>query len=136
MFSKSSRGRPENVLGTSQINLPETSVGRHFETSPGRQIRTSRGRQFGTFPGWSNRCFRGRPGDISGGSPRDVLGTNIYWLDNKMFSLDLTFLIVSSFQRACIMRTASNLINVDSWIMLARFIPRCFGIILSMINLM
>ena len=85
VLSRSSRGRPENVLGTSRINLPGTSLerqiktspGRHFRTSPGRQIRTSPGRQIGTSLGQSNRIFRWRPGDVGGGHPRDVLGTNI-----------------------------------------------------------
>ena len=71
MLSKSPRGRPENVLGTSRINLHGTSLGRHFETSPGRQIGTSPGRQFGTSLGWSNRIFRRRPGDVGGGRPGD-----------------------------------------------------------------
>ena len=69
VLSRSSRGRPENVLGTSRINLPGTSLERQIKTSPGRHFRTS--------PGRSNRIFRGRPGDVGGGRPRDVLGTNI-----------------------------------------------------------
>ena len=85
MFSKSSRGRPENVLGTSRsnvlgtprINLHGTSCGRHFETSRGRQIGTSRG--------WSNRIFWGRPGDVGGGCSRGVLGTNICRLGTLIF---------------------------------------------------
>ena len=44
---KTSRERPENVLGTSRIDLPGTF--------PGRQIRTS--------PRLWNRIFRGRSGD-------------------------------------------------------------------------
>ena len=80
VLSRSSRGRPENILGTSRINLPGTSLegqikkspGRHFRTSPGRQIRTSPGRQIGTSPGRSNRIFMGRPGDVEG----DVLGAS------------------------------------------------------------
>ena len=77
VLSRSSRGRPENVLGTSRINLPGTSLERQIKTSPGRHFRTSPGRQIGTSPGRSNRIFRGRPGDVGGGRPRDVLGTNI-----------------------------------------------------------
>ena len=85
VLSRSSRERPANVLGTSRINLPRTSLegqirtfpGRHFRTSPGRQIGTSWGRQIGTSPGWSNRTFKGGPGDVGEGHPRDVLGTNI-----------------------------------------------------------
>ena len=62
-------GRPENVLGMSQIKLPGTSLERQIKASPGRQI--------GTSPGRLNRIFRGRPGNVGGGRPRDVLGTNI-----------------------------------------------------------
>ena len=70
-------GPPENVLGTSRINLPVTSLerriktfsGRHFRTSPGHQIGTSPGRQIGTSPGRSNRIFRGHPGDARGDVP-------------------------------------------------------------------
>ena len=40
-----------------------------------------------------------------------------------------------SFRRACVARTMSYLINLDSWKMLARIIPRGIGIILSMLNL-
>ena len=79
VLSRSSRGRPENVLGMSRIKLPgtflerqiKTSPGRHFRTSPGRQIGKSPGRQIGTSPGLSNRIFRGRPGDVGGGRPSD-----------------------------------------------------------------
>ena len=96
---RSSRGRPENVLGTSRINLPGTSLerqiktspGRHFRTSPGRQIGTSPGRQIGTSLGRSNRIFRGRPGDVEGGRPRDVLGTNICWLGMWLVARNIVF---------------------------------------------
>ena len=82
---RSSRGRSENVLGTSRINVLgtslelqiETSLGRHFRTSPGRQIGTSPGCQIRMYVGRSNRIFRGRSGDVGGGRPWDVLGTNI-----------------------------------------------------------
>ena len=77
---RSSSGRPENIVGTSRINLPGTSPRRHFRTSPGRQIGTSAGRQIGTFPGRPNRIFRGRPEDVRGGLTSDILGTNICWL--------------------------------------------------------
>ena len=88
--SENSEGPLEDVLGTYQISLPETSLkrqirtssGRHFRTSPGRQIGTSPGRQIRTSLGQSNRIFRGRPGDVGGGCPQDVLGTNICRLDN------------------------------------------------------
>ena len=83
MLSRSSRGRPENVLGTSRMNLPGTSLERRIKMSPGRHFRTSPGRQIGTFPGRSNRIFRGRPGDVGGVRPRDVLGTNICRLGSK-----------------------------------------------------
>ena len=75
-----SQGPLRDVLRTSWINLPGTSLERQIKTSPGRNFRTSPGRQIGTFPGRSNRIFRGRPGDVGGGRPRDVLGTNICWL--------------------------------------------------------
>ena len=67
-------GRPENVLGTSWINLPGTSLDHHFRTSLERQI--------GTSPRQSNRIFRGRRGDVGGRRPQDVLGTNTCWLGN------------------------------------------------------
>ena len=72
-----SRGRPENVLGASRINLPGTSLERHIRMSPGRHFSTSSGRQIKTSLGQSNRIFRRRPGDVGWGRPRDVLRTNI-----------------------------------------------------------
>ena len=77
VLSRFSRGRPENVLGTSRMNLPGTSLERQIKTSPGRHFRTSPGRQIETSPGRSKRIFRGRPEDVGGGRPGDVLGTNI-----------------------------------------------------------
>ena len=79
VFRRSSRGRPENVLGTSRISLSgtsferqtKTSPGRHLRTYPGRQIGTSPGRQIGTSPGRSNRIFRGRWRGTSSGRPGD-----------------------------------------------------------------
>ena len=71
-----SRERPENVLGTSQINLLGTSLQRQIRTSPGHHFRTSQ----------DVRLCRPRDGqirslgDVWGGRPRDVLGTNICWL--------------------------------------------------------
>ena len=58
-----------DVLGTSRINLPGTSLKRQIRTSPGRPFRTS--------PGRSNRIFRGRSGDVGEWRPRDVVGANI-----------------------------------------------------------
>ena len=95
VLSRSSRERPENVVGTSRVNLPGTSLegqirtspGRHFRMSPGRQIGTSPGRQIGTSPEWSNWTFRGRTGDVGVGRPRDVLGTNICRLGKCISSL-------------------------------------------------
>ena len=80
VLSRYSRGRPENFLGLSRINLPgtclerrvKTSPGRHFKTSPGRWTGTSPGRQIGMSAVRSNRFFRGPPGDAGG----DVLGTS------------------------------------------------------------
>ena len=88
---KSSRGRPENVLGTSRTNLPGTPLECRIGTSPERHFRTSLGRQIGTFlgrkirtsPGRSNRTFRRRLGDIGGGRPLDVLETNICLLGSN-----------------------------------------------------
>ena len=71
VLSRSSRGRPENVLGTSRINLPGTSLERQIKTSPGRHFRTTPGRLIGTSLGRSNRIFRGRPRDVGGGRPGD-----------------------------------------------------------------
>ena len=70
-MSRSSRGRPENVLGTSPVNLLGTSLERQIKTSPGRQIGTCPGRQIGTSPERSNRIFRGHPGTLE----EDVLRT-------------------------------------------------------------
>ena len=84
---RSSRGHPENVLGTSQINFPGMSHERHFRTSPGHQFGTSPERQTGTSPGRSNRIFRGRPGDVRERRPWDVLGTNICRLEQKPMRL-------------------------------------------------
>ena len=77
VLSRSSRGRPDNVLGMSRINLPGTSLERQIKKSPGQHFRTSPGRQIRTLPGRSNRIFRERPGEVGWGRPRDVLGTNI-----------------------------------------------------------
>ena len=73
----SSRGRSENVLGTSRINLPGTSLERHIRTFHGRHFRTFPGRQIRTSPGWSNRIIRRRREDVEWRRPRDVLRTNI-----------------------------------------------------------
>ena len=72
--SKSSYGRPENVLGTSRINLPGMSLEHQIKKSPRRHFRTSPGRQIGTSPGRLSRIFRGRPGDVGRRRPQDVLG--------------------------------------------------------------
>ena len=64
MFSRSSRGRLENVLGTPQIKLPGTSLGCQIRTSPRHHFKTSPRSQIGTSREWSNRIFRGRPGDV------------------------------------------------------------------------
>ena len=90
MYSRYSKGCPKNFLGTSRVNLPETSLRDQIRTSPGRYFETSPGRHWdGTSPGWSNMIFRGRPGDIGGGSPLDVLGTNISWLGSSMITFQL-----------------------------------------------
>ena len=69
---RSSRGHPENVLGTSQINFPGKSHGRHFRTSPGHQFGTSPERQTGTFRDGQIESL----GDVLGMLERDVLGTS------------------------------------------------------------
>ena len=92
VLSSSPRGRPENVLGTSRINLPGTSLERQIKTSPGRHSRASPGRQIGmstghqieTSRGRSNRIFRGCSGHAGGGRPRDVMGANICRLGIQM----------------------------------------------------
>ena len=53
-----------------------------------------------------------------------------------MFSPDLIFLVGFSFQRACVTRIIIYSINLDSYKILARFIPHGFEIILSILNLM
>ena len=119
VLSRSSRGRPENVLGTSRINLPGTSLerqiktspGRHFRTSPGRQIGTSPGRQIGTSPGRSNRIFRGVLGTLEG----DVLGTNICRLRS------FWFLIYSALLYFVWNRNSYNSENMgNNWILIVR----------------
>ena len=64
VLRRSSRGRRENILGTSRMNLPGTSLERQIRTSPGSHFQTSRRRQIGTSSGWSNRIFKGRPGNV------------------------------------------------------------------------
>ena len=64
VLRRSSIGRRENVLGTSQINLPGTSLEHQIRTSPRRHFQTTPQRQIGTSPGWSNRIFKGRPGNV------------------------------------------------------------------------
>ena len=77
VFSRSFRGRPENVLRTSWGHPESTSLGHQIRASPGRHCEMSPGRHIGTSPGWSNKIFKGCPGDVGGGHPRDVTGTNI-----------------------------------------------------------
>ena len=77
---KSSSGSPENVLGTSQINVSGTSPRRQIRTFSGRYFGTSLVCQIGTSPGWSHRIFVGRSWDFGVERPRDVLWTNIYQL--------------------------------------------------------
>ena len=72
MFSRSSRGRPKNVLGTYRINLPGTSFGRHITKSPGRHFETSPGRQIETSPDGQI----GSLGDVLGTLEEDILGTS------------------------------------------------------------
>ena len=70
----SSRGCLENVLGTSRINLPGTSLERQIWTSLGR----------------SNRIFRGCPGDVGGGRGRpgdQYLPAGYFFYSNPLFYL-------------------------------------------------
>ena len=126
-----------DVLGTSRINLPGTSLKRqirtssrrHFRTSPGRLIGTSPGRQIRTSPGRSNRIFRGPPGDVGGGRPRGVLGANICRLgflvkekqsELKRYEALLTYLV----SRAVYIEVVATM-ETDSFIMaLRRMIAR------------
>ena len=73
VFSRSSRGYPENVLGTSRINSPGTYVGRQIRTFPRRHFEMSPGRQFRASLGWSDRIFRRRPGDVRRGRPETII---------------------------------------------------------------
>ena len=77
-------GRPENVLGTSQINLPGMFLERQLRASPGRHFRAPLRRQIVTSRGRSNRIFRRRHGDVGGWRPREGLGTNICWLGSNL----------------------------------------------------
>ena len=71
VFSRSSRGRPQNVLGTFRINLPGTSLG--------RQIRTSLD------------VISRRPQDVRLGRPRDgqigSLGDVLITLDGDVLGM-------------------------------------------------
>ena len=122
VFSRSSRGRPENVLGTCRINLLgtflgsqiRTSPGRHFKPSPGRQIRTSPGPQLGTSLGWPSRTFRGRPGEVGGGCPRDVLGTNICHLGIHSLCFIIIFYYISCIKQAIFLFEIAKRISCPS----------------------
>ena len=86
VLSRSSRRRPENVLGTSRINLPGMSLERQIKTSPGRQdVRLGRPRDGQIEP------LRDVLGMLEGGRPRDVLGTNICRLGIYIFIRINTF---------------------------------------------
>ena len=79
VFSRSSRGRPQNVLGTFQINLPGTSLG--------RQIRTS----LDVISRRPQDVRLGRPGGVSSGRPRDgqigSLGDVLITLDGDVLGM-------------------------------------------------
>ena len=64
--------RPENVLQTSQINLPGMSLERQITTYPGSHFRTSQDVRLGRP--WDLRLGFPRDGQI--GSLGDVLGTS------------------------------------------------------------
>ena len=81
LLSRSSRRRPENVLGMSWINLPGTSLEPQIKTSldvvPGRPQYVKLARPRDVRSKRSNKIFTGHPGDVGGGRPRDALGNNI-----------------------------------------------------------
>ena len=76
VLSRSSRGRPENVLGTIRINLPGTSLERQIKTSPGRHFRTSSGRPRDVRSGRPRDGQIGSLGDVLWTLEGDVLGTS------------------------------------------------------------
>ena len=85
---RSSRGRPENVLGTSRINLPGTALERHIRTSPGLHFRTSDWDVRGTSDRdvrRSNRIFRRRPGNVLGTFWWPIFA---YWVESCQCMLD------------------------------------------------
>ena len=78
VFSRSSRWRPENVLATSQIYLPGTSLGRQIRKSPGLYFEIS----------------QGSLGDVGGGR----LGDQCFLaglLTKRLWSWLLTFLVIA-----------------------------------------
>ena len=84
---RSSRGRPENVLVTSRINLPGTSLKCQIRTSPGRRFRTSREVRLGcpqhvrSWHTWDGQI--GSLRDVLGTLEEDVLRTNIFRLGTR-----------------------------------------------------
>ena len=98
VLPRSSRGRPEKVLGTSRIKLPGTSLECQIKTPPGRHFRTSPGRQIGTSPERSNRIFRGRPGEVGGGTSSGYPGDQ--YLPAGILSIRIIYyLLCSSLKR-------------------------------------
>ena len=82
VLPRSSRGRPEKVLGTSRIKLPGTSLERQIKTSPGRP----------------NRIFRGRPGEVGGGTSSGYPGDQ--YLPAGILSIRIIYyLLCSSLKR-------------------------------------
>ena len=129
--SEYSKGPLGDVVGTSRINLLETSLkrqirtfpGRHFRTSPGRQIGTFPGRQIRASPGRSNRIFRGRPGDVGGGRPRDVLRTNTCTnIEGTLIYCKLNFFVYKSNKTSNIFGVISPLFFLKGCLLTAHFV--------------
>ena len=79
---RSSKGRSENVLGTSRINLLRKSLERQIRTSPGHHFRTPQDIILGRSRDIRSGCPRdgqiGSLGDVLGTLEGDVFGTS-WW---------------------------------------------------------
>ena len=71
VLCRSPRGRPNNVLGTYQIELSGMYLESQIRRSSGRHFMTSPGRQIGKSPERLNKIFSRGPGDAD----EDVLKT-------------------------------------------------------------
>ena len=103
MFFRSSRGRHENNVETSQINLPGTSLGRQVSTSPGRHFETTQDVRSGLPRDTTSGCPQDGQiqslGDVLRNLQGDILGTSsgqifAIWVMACITSLiDLLYLI-------------------------------------------